>query len=123
MEDYPTTPQPETPIDNGSPEPTEPTDEDRWIVPAGSRLEVVLGDMSAERFGDQSLIEHILLGLPEREQEIVKMRFGLGGYQQMTFEAVGRELDLTREWIRQLQNQALERLGVLVEEVRERRGV
>lgn len=48
--------------------------------------------------------------LPPREQEIVALRFGLGGKKPMSLEEVGAKLKLSRERIRQLETRALQRL-------------
>ncbi len=48
--------------------------------------------------------------LPEREQKVIQMRFGLGGYYRHTLEQVGRKFGVTRERIRQIEAKALSRL-------------
>ena len=48
--------------------------------------------------------------LEERERMILELRFGLGGGDPMTLEAIGEAFDLTRERIRQMQNRALAKL-------------
>jgi RNA polymerase primary sigma factor len=50
--------------------------------------------------------------LSEREQQILTMRYGLGGDDPMSLEAIGRALDITRERVRQIEGEALERLAV-----------
>jgi RNA polymerase nonessential primary-like sigma factor len=55
-------------------------------------------------------LEDLLDTLPEREKEILSRRFGLRGYPVGTLEEVGREVGLTRERVRQVQNQALAQL-------------
>ena len=45
--------------------------------------------------------------LDKREAEIIRLRFGLGGRDQMTLEEVSRRFNVTRERIRQLQQLAL----------------
>jgi RNA polymerase primary sigma factor len=52
--------------------------------------------------------------LPERERRIIEFRYGLADGEVWSLEAIGKELGLTRERIRQLERNALEQLeGVL----------
>ena len=55
-------------------------------------------------------IEEVLDTLSDREARVLKMRFGLDGYQPMTLEEVGREFGVTRERIRQIEAKALRKL-------------
>jgi len=48
-----------------------------------------------------------LEALPEREQKILKLRFGLGGQGIQGYEEIGRGIGVTRERVRQLEVQAL----------------
>jgi len=52
----------------------------------------------------------ILKTLSEREQKIIKMRFGIGGGKSHTLEEVGAEFSVTRERIRQIEAKALSKL-------------
>ncbi|MCP3965020.1 MAG: sigma-70 family RNA polymerase sigma factor [Lentisphaerae bacterium] len=52
----------------------------------------------------------VLSTLPEREQQIIIMRFGLMGYSPMTLVEVSKHFNLTRERIRQLEIKILEKL-------------
>ncbi len=53
----------------------------------------------------------LLADLPERETEILRLRFGMGGTEELTLEEVGRLHGVTRERIRQLERNALVRLA------------
>ena len=55
-------------------------------------------------------LEEILVDLTEREQRILAMRFGLKDGVTHTLEEVGKEFDVTRERIRQIEAKALERI-------------
>ena len=55
-------------------------------------------------------IEELLNILPEREQEVIRMRFGMNGERVYTLEEVGQKMNLTRERIRQIESKALRRL-------------
>lgn len=52
----------------------------------------------------------ILSTLSEREQKIIRMRFGIGGERPHTLEEVGAEFSVTRERIRQIEAKALSKL-------------
>ena len=54
--------------------------------------------------------------LDDREQKILKLRFGLGGERPRTLEEVSQTIGRTRERVRQIQNQALEKLRMMLEE-------
>jgi RNA polymerase sigma factor (sigma-70 family) len=56
----------------------------------------------------------VLQDLPDRERTVVMLRFGLGGDQPMTLEAIGQRLGLTRERVRQIEGTALEHLRRLL---------
>ena len=83
--------------------------------------ESVLGDFiededtisPEESASNQLLKEQVkdLLGtLSEREQKIVRMRFGLDSGKSHTLEEVGQEFAVTRERIRQIEAKALAKL-------------
>lgn len=55
-------------------------------------------------------VKNMLSGLSEREQKIVKLRFGLEDGKQHTLEEVGQEFAVTRERIRQIEAKALAKL-------------
>ncbi len=60
----------------------------------------------------------LLSELPEREAEIIRLRFGLGGGAQRTLEEIGARLSLSRERARQLEREALKKLRVAGEKRR-----
>ena len=53
--------------------------------------------------------------LPEREREVIEMRYGLKGHEARTLEEVGRAFGVTRERIRQIENTTLKKLELLPE--------
>ncbi len=55
-------------------------------------------------------IERALSTLTEREAEIIKMFFGIGGMPEMTLEEIGVNFGLTRERVRQIKEKAIRRL-------------
>ncbi len=55
-------------------------------------------------------IDRALSTLTEREREIVKCFFGIGGAQELTLEEIGEKFGLTRERVRQIKEKAIRRL-------------
>lgn len=55
-------------------------------------------------------LEEVLKTLNEREQKVLKLRFGLSDGRLRTLEEVGKEFDVTRERIRQIEAKALRKL-------------
>ncbi len=89
----------------------------------GADDEGELGDLFADREAvdpfdeaEESLrkqgVRRALDALPERERRILELRFGFDG-EPWTLEAIGHELGLTRERVRQLEAQALARLAAI----------
>jgi RNA polymerase primary sigma factor len=60
-------------------------------------------------------VRRALEALPPREREVIEMRFGLKGHQARTLEEVGRAFGVTRERIRQIENNTLKKLQSLPE--------
>jgi len=58
----------------------------------------------------QEQLKDVLATLPAREQEVLKMRFGLEDGYSLTLEEVGLYFEVTRERIRQIEAKALRRL-------------
>lgn len=52
----------------------------------------------------------VVASLPEKEADILNMRFGLKNHTEMTLQAIADQLHVTRERVRQIQNQALKKL-------------
>jgi len=60
-------------------------------------------------------VRRALEALPQREREVIEMRFGLTGARPYTLEEVGRAFNVTRERIRQIENHTLRKLESLPE--------
>ena len=58
----------------------------------------------------QKEIDRIVSTLPERESEIIRRFYGLGGITPMTLEEISEEFELTRERVRQIKEKAIKRL-------------
>ena len=68
---------------------------------------------------NEDLIAQFLKKLPEREQRVLKMRFGLEDGERKTLREIGDALDVTRERIRQLEIYAIKQLRTLYNEMGE----
>ena len=86
---------------------------------SGENADSVLGDfipdtlVVEDQIGDKLLhdaIDKILDKLPPRERKILELRYGLSGDSPHTLEEVGDKMGVTRERIRQIEEQALGRL-------------
>ncbi len=60
-------------------------------------------------------VRRALEALPPREREVIEMRYGLKGHKARTLEEVGRAFGVTRERIRQIENNTLKKLEGLPE--------
>jgi RNA polymerase primary sigma factor len=65
---------------------------------------------SAEREALRRVTRELLSSLPQREAKILSKRFGICERRSYTLEEVGRDMELTRERIRQIEAKALEKL-------------
>jgi RNA polymerase primary sigma factor len=94
--------------------------------PVGDEDESELGDFVADDevaqpFEEAS--EHLqregvrraLDALPERERQVIELRYGLSGLEPLTLEEVGRTFGVTRERIRQIETNTLKKLRALPE--------
>lgn len=68
-----------------------------------------------EQNSDRELMMRLLPRLPKREEMILRLRFGLDDGKEKTLEELGDQFGLTRERIRQLQNDAFRKLRELME--------
>jgi len=72
-----------------------------------------LPDEVADTTLRQELLSDILDTLSQRERRVLELRYGLGGEQPRTLDEVGRTFNVTRERIRQIENQSLKKLRAL----------
>ncbi len=90
-------------------------------TPIGEEDDSHLGDfiedkdaLSPDEYANNQLlkdeINNVLQGLTEREEKVLRLRFGLIDGKTRTLEEVGREFNVTRERIRQIEAKALRKL-------------
>jgi RNA polymerase primary sigma factor len=94
--------------------------------PVGDEEESQLGDFVEDQTAESPFevaaeglrrenLRRALNSLPQREREVIEMRFGLRGERPLTLEEVGRAFNVTRERIRQIENHTLKKLEALPE--------
>ncbi len=94
--------------------------------PVGEEEESELGDFVEDETAESPFelasenlrkenVRRALAALPQREREVIEMRFGLTGGRPRTLEEVGRAFNVTRERIRQIENHTLKKLESLPE--------
>jgi RNA polymerase primary sigma factor len=74
-----------------------------------------LPDDAADTTLRQELLRKILSTLSHRERRVLELRYGLDGEQPRTLDEVGRAFNVTRERIRQIENQSLKKLRALAD--------
>jgi RNA polymerase primary sigma factor len=95
--------------------------------PVGSEDETSISEIVADanaaapfdqlvRETDNELVSEVLATLDDRESQILAMRFGLDSGKPKTLEEVGEHFGVTRERIRQIQDLALHKMRVGIEE-------
>ena len=90
-------------------------------MPVGDEGDTTLGDFiedthnvapmeAAMQSGLRSIVSELLEGLTAREAKVVRMRFGIDMSSDHTLEEVGRQFDVSRERIRQVEAKAMRKL-------------
>jgi RNA polymerase primary sigma factor len=74
-----------------------------------------LPDELAEETMRKESLRAILATLSHRERRVLELRYGLDGEQPRTLDEVGRTFNVTRERIRQIENQSLKKLRALAD--------
>ncbi len=126
------------------PEPSEIAEEVKWPVaevreiqrmsqqpislekPIGDEEDAQLGDLVPDETAESPLetatdslqredVQRALEALPERERQVIELRFGLSGHDPLTLEEVGKAFGVTRERIRQVETNTLKKLKQLPE--------
>ncbi len=78
-----------------------------------------MSDPEGDRTADVDLDETVgklLANLRPREQEVLSLRFGLGGKPRLSLSQVGKVLEVSKERVRQIQDRALEKLRAIASE-------
>jgi RNA polymerase primary sigma factor len=72
-------------------------------------------DEAAEITMRKETLKRILAALSPRERRVLELRYGLDGQHPRTLDEVGRTFNVTRERVRQIENQSLKKLQALAE--------
>lgn len=62
-------------------------------------------------FNPQEMANELLALIGEREAEILRLRYGFDGQKYLTLDAIGKKFNLTRERVRQIENQAIKNIN------------
>jgi RNA polymerase primary sigma factor len=85
----------------------------------GFNLLQIMSDPEGDRTGDvdtDETIGKLMQALRPREQQVLSLRFGLGGKPRLSLSQVGKVLAVSKERVRQIQDRALEKLRSVAEE-------
>jgi RNA polymerase primary sigma factor len=77
-----------------------------------------LPDEEAEITLRKETLRKILGTLSSRERQVLELRYGLDGQHPRTLDEVGRTFNVTRERIRQIENQSLKKLRALADAIK-----
>jgi RNA polymerase nonessential primary-like sigma factor len=92
-------------------------------MPVGSEEEAPLGDFIEDgeaTDAETTVISHllhddlrrVLATLEEREQQVIRMRYGLDDGQPRTLDQIGRRFGLSRERVRQIEREVMAKLRI-----------
>jgi RNA polymerase primary sigma factor len=69
-----------------------------------------MGDEETGRREQAAHAEGLLATLTRREQKVLRMRYGMGQEPEHTLKEIGEQLEVSRERVRQIEEEALEKL-------------
>lgn len=80
-----------------------PDDTDAWdaLVPEPEN------EVSSDQLETEKIVNWLIGSLEERDADVIRRRFGIGRYEEMTLEEIGQLYGVTRERIRQIEARAL----------------
>ncbi len=81
-----------------------------------------MSDPEGDRTGDVDMdeaVSKLMNALRPREQQVLELRYGLGGQPKLSLSQVGRVLEVSKERVRQIQDRALEKLRTAAAEDRD----
>lgn len=91
-----------------------PIGDDSGVDSVSTLLDVLGSDSNQELATEKNelndIMNHILHELPDREEKVIRMFYGIGYPQEYTLDEIGKDLKLTRERVRQIKNKTLRKL-------------
>jgi RNA polymerase primary sigma factor len=78
-----------------------------------------MSDPDGDRTDDvdtEETVTRLMSGLRPREQQVLALRFGLGGKPRLSLSQVGKVMEVSKERVRQIQDRALEKMRVIASE-------
>ncbi len=78
-----------------------------------------ISDPDADRttlVDSEEAVQKLIRSLRPREQQVLSLRFGLGGQERLSLSQVGRVLNVSKERVRQIQDRALDKLRIMAEQ-------
>jgi len=78
-----------------------------------------MSDPDADRTAlvdSEEAVRKLIMSLRPREQQVLSLRFGLGGQERLSLSQVGKVLNVSKERVRQIQDRALNKLRLMAEE-------
>jgi RNA polymerase primary sigma factor len=75
-------------------------------------------EASADEALRKEVLMRVLAGLSHRERRVLELRYGLAGEHPRTLDEVGKTFNVTRERVRQIENQSLKKLQAMAESQR-----
>lgn len=73
-------------------------------------------DQVLEKIYELDIVRKMLNALDEREAKVLRLRYGLDDMQPRTLKEIGEEIGLSRERVRQIENEALRKLNIVLTE-------
>ena len=86
---------------------------------ASFNLLMTISDPGGDRTSQvdtEEAVARLMEVLRPREQEVLSLRFGLGGCERLSLSQIGRLLDVSKERVRQIEDRALEKLRARADE-------
>lgn len=89
-------------------------EDENQVLDLVENQEVISPDAAVEQDFDKQRVDNLLEKMSDREREVLDMRFGLAGGKPHTLREVAKKIKVSRERIRQIEEEALKKLRKFV---------